>query len=58
MSHFAADAAASDSEQRVLSGCFNITAATIMYPCSFANHAAVNMDLLKSDVVITKIGSA
>ena len=54
----AADAATADSEQRVLSGCFNITAATTMYPCSFANHAAVTMDLLTSDVVIVKIGSS
>jgi len=54
----AADAATSDSEHRVLSGCFNITATTVVYPFSTANHAAVNMDLLTSDCVFVKIGSA
>ena len=51
----AADAVASDSEQRVLSGCFNITAATTMYPFYSANHT-VTVDLITSDVVIVKIG--
>jgi hypothetical protein len=54
----AADAATSDSEHRVLSGCFNLTAATVVYPFSTANHAAVTMDLLTSDCVFVKIGSA
>jgi len=54
----AADAATSDSEQRVISGCFNLTAATTVFPFSTANHAAVNMDLLTSDCVFVKIGSA
>jgi len=54
----AADAAGSDTEQRVLSGCFNLTAATTMYPFYGANHAAVTMDTISCDVVITKIGSA
>jgi len=54
----AADAAATDTEQRVLSGCFNITAATTIYPFYGANHAAVTMDTISSDCVIVKIGSA
>ena len=52
----AADAASSDAEQRVLSGCFNITSATTLYPFYGANHAAVTMDTISSDVVIVKIG--
>jgi hypothetical protein len=52
----AADAATSDSEQRVLAGCFNITATTTIYPFSTANYGSVVMDSLKSDCVITKIG--
>jgi hypothetical protein len=51
-----ADAAGSDSEQRVLSGCFNLASATTIYPFYGANHAAVTMDTISCDVVITKIG--
>ena len=54
----AADAAASDTEQRVLSGCFNLTATTTMYPFYGANHAGTTMDTISSDVLIVKIGSA
>jgi len=53
----AADAAASDSENRVLSSCFNLASAGIVYPFYDANHS-VTMDTVKVDVIITKIGSA
>lgn len=53
----AADAAPSDSENRVLSSCFNISAATTMFPFYDANHS-VTMDTVRVDVIITKIGSA
>ena len=52
----AADAAGSDSEQRVMSGCFNLASATTIYPFYGANHAAVTMDTITCDVVIVKIG--
>ena len=52
----AADAATSDSEQRVMSGCFNLASATTVYPFYGANHAAVTMDTITCDVVIVKIG--
>jgi hypothetical protein len=53
----AGDAAASDSENRVLSSCFNLASAGIVYPFYDANHS-VTMDTVKVDVIITKIGSA
>jgi hypothetical protein len=53
----ATDAAGSDSENRVLSSCFNLATATIVYPFYLANHS-VTMDTVKVDVIITKIGSA
>jgi len=53
----ASDAAASDSENRVLSSCFNLASAAIVYPFYDANHS-VTMDTVKVDVIITKIGSA
>jgi hypothetical protein len=51
----AGDAAASDSEQRVLSSCFRIASATTVYPFLFANHS-VNVDLLTVEVIFTRIG--
>lgn len=53
----AGDAAISDSENRVLSSCFNLAAAAAVYPFYDANHS-VTMDTVKVDVIITKIGSA
>jgi len=53
----AGDAAVSDSENRVLSSCFNLASAGIVYPFYDANHS-VTMDTVKVDVIITKIGSA
>jgi hypothetical protein len=49
------DAATSDSDNIVLSSCFNIASNTTLYPFYVANHSVV-MDLVKCDVVFTKIG--
>jgi hypothetical protein len=53
----AGDAAIADSENRVLSSCFNLASAGIVYPFYDANHS-VTVDTVKVDVIITKIGSA
>ena len=52
-----ADAVASDSENRVISSCFNIASATTMYPFFICN-TSVNIDTYTIDVIFTKIGSA
>jgi uncharacterized coiled-coil protein SlyX len=53
----AGDAAASDSEQRVLSSCFRLAASTTVYPFYFANHS-VTVDSVTCNTVFVKIGSA
>lgn len=53
----AGDAVASDSEQRVLSSCFNLASSTTVYPFYFANHS-VTMDSVQCNTVFVKIGSA
>ena len=49
------DAATSDSDNIVLSSCFNILTNTTLFPFYVANHS-VTMDLVKVDVIFTKIG--
>jgi len=51
------DASTADSENRVISGCFNIASATTMFPFIDANFS-VTMDTVRIDVIFTKIGSA
>jgi hypothetical protein len=53
----AASAAVSDSENRVLSSCFNIASATTMYPFFICN-TTVTIDTYTVDIIFTKIGSA
>jgi hypothetical protein len=53
----AAAAVATDSENRVLSSCFNIASATTMYPFFICN-TSVNIDTYTVDIIFTKIGSA
>jgi len=53
----AGDAVASDSEQRVLSSCFNLASSTTVYPFYFANHS-VTVDTVQCNTVFVKIGSA
>ena len=53
----AGDAVASDSEQRVLSSCFNLASSTTVYPFYFANHS-VTVDTVSCNTVFVKIGSA
>jgi hypothetical protein len=53
----AGDASASDSEQRVLSSCFNLASSTTVYPFYFANHS-VTVDSVNCNTVFVKIGSA
>jgi len=53
----AADAVASDSEQRVLSSCFRIASSTTVYPFYDANHS-VTVDTVTCTSVFVKIGSA
>ena len=53
----AGDAAVSDSEQRVLSSCFNLASSTTVYPFYFANHS-VTIDSVQCNTVFVKIGSA
>jgi hypothetical protein len=53
----AGDAATSDSEQRVLSSCFNLASSTTVYPFYSANHS-VTMDSVTCNTVFVKIGSA
>jgi len=52
-----ADAAGTDSENRVLSSCFNIASATTVFPWWICNHS-VTVDTVTVDVIFTKIGSA
>ena len=52
----AGDAASADSENRVLSGCFNISSTTTLYPFWFIN-TTVNIDTVHTDVIIVKIGN-
>ena len=51
------NASGGDSENRVISGCFNIASATTMYPWFKAN-TSVTITLVTVDVIFTKIGSA
>ena len=51
----AGDAAASDSEQRVLSSCFRVAVSTTVYPFYFANHS-VTVDTVTCNTVFVKIG--
>lgn len=51
------DAAGSDSENRVVSGCFNIASATTMFPFFVCNYS-LTIDTVRIDVIFTKIGSA
>jgi len=53
----AGDASVSDSEQRVLSSCFNLASSTTVYPFYFANHS-VTVDSVQCNTVFVKIGSA
>ena len=53
----AGDAAVSDSEQRVLSSCFNLASSTTVYPFYSANHS-VTVDTVSCNTVFVKIGSA
>jgi len=53
----AGDAVASDSEQRVLSSCFNLASSTTVYPFYSANHS-VTVDSVSCNTVFVKIGSA
>ena len=50
-------AAVSDSEQRVLSSCFNLASSTTVYPFYFANHT-LTVDTVSCNTVFVKIGSA
>jgi hypothetical protein len=52
-----ATSSAGDSENRVISGCFNIASATTMYPWFKANTSIV-VSSVTVDVIFTKIGSA
>jgi hypothetical protein len=52
-----ANAVASDSENRVISSCFNIASATTVFPWWICNHS-VTVDTVTVDVIFTKIGSA
>ena len=51
------DASISDSENRVLSSCFNLASSTTVYPFYFANHS-VTVDTVSCNTVFVKIGSA
>ena len=53
----AGDAATTDSENRVLSSCFNLASSTTVYPFYAANHS-VTMDTVTCNTVFVKIGSA
>mgnify|MGYP003648371968 CR=1 FL=1 len=53
----ATSSAVSDSENRVVSGCFNIASATTMFPFFVCNYT-ITIDTVKIDVIFTKIGSA
>ena len=53
----AGDAATTDSEQRVLSSCFNLASSTTVYPFYAANHS-VTVDTVQCNTVFVKIGSA
>lgn len=53
----AGDAATTDSEQRVLSSCFNLASSTTVYPFYSANHS-VTMDSVTCATVFVKIGSS
>jgi hypothetical protein len=53
----AGDAATTDSEQRVLSSCFNLASSTTVYPFYAANHS-VTVDSVQCNTVFVKIGSA
>ena len=53
----AGDASATDSEQRVLSSCFNLASSTTVYPFYSANHS-VTVDSVTCNTVFVKIGSA
>jgi len=51
------DSAGTDSENRVVSACFNIATTTTMFPFFVCNYS-LTIDTVRIDVIFTKIGSA
>jgi hypothetical protein len=51
------NAAAADSENRVVNGIFNISTTTSAFPFLYQNVATSSVDSIKADVFFTKIGA-